>query len=581
MSEARKHIQIPYEALQGGLAPALSFTENRRIVWSAADDEALNDLVDDGFLKEDVFKHFQIVFQSKSVVMDTFTFVVHNEAPREGHAIDEGRSYDFCALYADGHCIVFFKNTTVASTLRTALVESRGRYRDLVEISADFVWETNAEGCFTFVSRQGFLGFRQDDLIGMAANTLVDPDKNGEIVSPFETANRLLDKGVWLRGAQAEGRYFQFSAAPLYTHDGQWRGARGVCRDITSQYRRELQLAKTRHAERVQARISQIFMQTIEIEKSLDFAAEALAQGGAADGCLIMRFIPPEHKATDDWVPVTCSYYGDVGDDKEIARVVEPFVRTTGFDHIEEVSEGRWDVLLVGCGYQGRMNGLVMLWRDSKQHKLVWEQEDRWLVTTVSSQISVALEQLRYRNVLKEQARTDPLTGFLNRASFMEEVERRIRRLRGQAESLGSVLFIDMDNFKSVNDTYGHDVGDKAILQLRDILYRNTRPTDLLGRIGGDEFVVWLEGASAENAAKRGKLFIQAATVLRKFSASPDKLLTISVGVSECSNVKSADSEKIEDLIKRADMAMYRAKKSGKGCVMIDQNHSSDNAIVS
>ncbi len=159
------------------------------------------------------------------------------------------------------------------------------------------------------------------------------------------------------------------------------------------------------------------------------------------------------------------------------------------------------------------------------------------------------------------------MTGLLNRGAFMDALSRQLHRM-DRAPEAGALMYVDLDNFKAVNDTRGHQAGDEALLKLRDILIQQTRPTDLVSRLGGDEFAVFLAGADTDIATRRAGKFLEVAQELKELPASPDKPLGMSVRIA----VLERDAvEPMDDLLARADAAMYDAKKSGKGRLAIAQ----------
>jgi diguanylate cyclase (GGDEF)-like protein len=125
-----------------------------------------------------------------------------------------------------------------------------------------------------------------------------------------------------------------------------------------------------------------------------------------------------------------------------------------------------------------------------------------------------------------------------------------------------ALFYVDMDNFKAVNDIHGHQVGDDAIMFLRDLLMEMSRPGDVIARLGGDEFAMWLDGVTPEVSETRAKRLIDASKTMHKFSGTPEKPLGISVGVAI---FDPAIRESLEDLLARADAAMYAVKNAGKG----------------
>ena len=159
---------------------------------------------------------------------------------------------------------------------------------------------------------------------------------------------------------------------------------------------------------------------------------------------------------------------------------------------------------------------------------------------------------------LREQAHTDDLTGIFVRQRFHELADLAVRRAQHRGESV-SALFIDVDRFKSINDEYGHSVGDAALVLVATALQDRLRPVDVFGRLGGDEFAVVLPNCRAHTA-------MQVAQRLRAAVAgldSPAGTLSISVGVAEMR--ESADT--LIGLLDDADVALLDAKAAGRNRV--------------
>ena len=164
----------------------------------------------------------------------------------------------------------------------------------------------------------------------------------------------------------------------------------------------------------------------------------------------------------------------------------------------------------------------------------------------------------RKTNELERLAQYDELTGLANRSLFIEQLNKAIGRSQRKDSPL-AVLFVDLDRFKSVNDTLGHDVGDSVLREIADRLHKNLRIGDFSGRWGGDEFVVCLEdfGDSVNAAAAAQKLQL---VLSEKYeSGASEVYATPSIGIA----IYPDSGDTAEQLIKAADLAMYEAKKRG------------------
>lgn len=165
---------------------------------------------------------------------------------------------------------------------------------------------------------------------------------------------------------------------------------------------------------------------------------------------------------------------------------------------------------------------------------------------------------------LKLLASIDPMTKLYNRRYF-SEVSEDIFNMSKRTDNDISLVMFDIDDFKSVNDTYGHHVGDKVIIGVADILLEHTRKSDIVCRFGGEEYIILLPDTDMESS-------MQIAESIRKLvenmviTYDQDKKLqvTISVGVAMSDIIEDDD---IEIAINRADNALYEAKRSGKNKV--------------
>jgi diguanylate cyclase (GGDEF)-like protein len=183
-------------------------------------------------------------------------------------------------------------------------------------------------------------------------------------------------------------------------------------------------------------------------------------------------------------------------------------------------------------------------------------QEEKYLNHQLQNEIA---ERLKAEARLLEMAITDDLTGLANRRHFMDQARREMLRAHRFGHPL-SLLMIDVDHFKSVNDRFGHAAGDQALVHLAGLLKNNMRDIDLCARIGGEEFVALLPQtalAEAGEAAERIRAQV-ASTPVAVDAASI--LLTVSIGMAAA----NPGIEEVDDLIRKADRALYMAKRLGR-----------------
>lgn len=169
-------------------------------------------------------------------------------------------------------------------------------------------------------------------------------------------------------------------------------------------------------------------------------------------------------------------------------------------------------------------------------------------------------KRLKLEKLLVHQTRTDELTGATNRRYFMELGDEVINRSHRYGRPM-SLLMIDLDHFKQINDRYGHSVGDEALQQFSKLCLSTLRKPDIFGRLGGEEFAIITPEESLHGAVQTAERL--RSRVEESFGATPYRL-TISIGVTELNETDNS----IGDLLRRADNMMYKAKNLGRNCVI-------------
>lgn len=168
-------------------------------------------------------------------------------------------------------------------------------------------------------------------------------------------------------------------------------------------------------------------------------------------------------------------------------------------------------------------------------------------------------KKLRHKSrELERIAMMDPLLDIANRRLLEKRIMHELEKLRGSAHC-SSLMFIDIDNFKEVNDRFGHKVGDTLLVTVSKILHVATRKTDTPARLGGDEFVILLPDTSPEEALVVATRIMDATAVMM-VDQDPTFRCTLSIGIANAAE----DMETVTDWLKAADDALYRAKRAGK-----------------
>ena len=191
-----------------------------------------------------------------------------------------------------------------------------------------------------------------------------------------------------------------------------------------------------------------------------------------------------------------------------------------------------------------------------------------YMIATAFILLAMAKERTELEH--KVAASVDPLTGIANRRAFLDTAVPSLQR-RSRAPQPVSALLFDLDRFKSINDRYGHAVGDRVLRMFADIALSELRSTDLIGRLGGEEFGAVLFGAEASSAVATAERIRQAFAATQPSGANGDGGVSVSVGVA---TVAADEPVEIETLLTRADEALYVAKARGRNRVEVANGYS-------
>ena len=215
--------------------------------------------------------------------------------------------------------------------------------------------------------------------------------------------------------------------------------------------------------------------------------------------------------------------------------------------------------LTLRLGFSGDAETTLQLFPGDER----FPRETRKLAEWLASQAAVALDNARLHDVVQRQAITDDLTGLVNRRRFIEALDAEVERARRFGAPL-TIVLADLDNFKQVNDEFGHHGGDVVLRAFADLIRSHVRDVDVSGRIGGEEFAILLpetDRAGAAHVAERMRRSLNSVPI----SISEESAIhaASSFGVAELAPEQSGD-----DLFREADAALYRAKNEGKNRVV-------------
>ncbi len=317
---------------------------------------------------------------------------------------------------------------------------------------------------------------------------------------------------------------------------------------------------------------------------------QALAPAGEGE-CLVILMDPIDESAervVGDCIQQRCTFLQEIFDtsceamvlvqDGHILRANREFLRI--FEYPIEACLGRTlqDLIVP----EGRMHETEMLMHTVESEGRATMETVRHTSSGETLDVSLAVTQVRlgagrsghlatYRDIRREkqaQARLqhtalhDPLTGLANRVLFLDRLNQTMARLRRRPDRNFAVVFLDLDRFKQVNDTWGHAAGDRLLLTVAERLRSCLRPQDTVARFGGDEFALVLDETGSTEEIHYLLRRIQN-DLLRPVDIGGGKVcISASMGVVLGSTVYI----EVEDILRDADAAMYRAKDKGRGC---------------
>ena len=490
--------------------------------------------------------------EAVSAALDGKTAQV-NPLLTEGKAGSGSRqAFDLFSLPWSGApaALLLGRDITLERSLRAALIESRQRYKDLVDASSEFAWETDDKGRFTFVSAVQALGYTASELIGrQAAELMVTPDAAAG--SPFVTQVPLDGVDVWLRRGDGDPVCLSVIALPLTDASGAWVGVRGQCCDVTEERAREFDLARAYRRERLFAHLLRSVRDEVEAGRMLSSIVDQLLPALGATGVSI-------YQRGEDFEEVVSAGKAFPKD------LLEPLLERIGEGQEEvETSGVSFRVSVAATHYEDACNGALCVWYETPFP--CSREDERYLMKEILAQIGAANAQLAREKTLAQLYSTDPLTGLMNRRDFMESGARSLAGAAAAGRSV-ALFFVDIDNFKQLNDLHGHRHGDQALVLFAKILREQLREEDLAGRIGGDEFGLMIDGITDAAALQRGEALVEAVARLDRAAAKNQAGFTVSVGIAVSDPTQQ---QTLEALVHRADEAMYSVKQKGRNGVAL------------
>jgi diguanylate cyclase (GGDEF)-like protein/PAS domain S-box-containing protein len=449
--------------------------------------------------------------------------------------------YVFPAI-VDGETVGIFTQARDVVALRSAeeaLSVNQERFRSLFEYHPDGIMELKRDGSIlrVNVALESETGFFGEQMVGREWTELIAPERRDAATEALHAA---------MRGEAAEHESLlldrlgnridvALKLVPLRAHS-EMLGAYAVFRNIEAQKNAE------RTIETQSDRVRRLYMVAAARGGSLDAQIDAtLALGLELFG-------------------YDCAYVTHVEPDRAVVRsAAGRGTIAKGATYSDEAARAQWRsyFTLPLKVFNGTYGELVFAGRAPRREDL--EQQDRDLMQLVGLFVAGALERAEQSERIEQLAFNDALTGLPNRVLFEDRIGHTIATARRYARGF-AVMYVDLDNFKAINDRFGHPVGDQVLIGIAQRLREQLRESDTVARFGGDEFVILqpiVDGPS------------DAADLARKLHTALQVPLSIdgvqhdvraSIGIA----LFPADAQSVGDLMEAADRALYSAKHEGR-----------------
>ena len=453
----------------------------------------------------------------------------------EHHHSDGTRVYDvdIAPIEQDGEIVgglAISRDVTARKQTERALAHSAREYRDLAEQASDVVTRTDERAVYTYVSPAStrLYGFTPEEMVGRGVYEFVHPDDHGAHLALREALAAGAEEEVGERRMRTAGGgwlWVEARCRALRDDDGRFVGVQSSARDISDR----------KAAEEV-GRIADEQFRTAFDDALVGIALVALDGSWLRVNDALCRILGYTREQLHGMTFQDITHRDDL--DTDLAQLEDTLSgERAGYQmekrYLRPNGEMVWALLSVS------------LVRDSGGEPLHF-----------ISQILDISERKRLEAEMTRLATRDHLTGLYNRRFFEREVAQHLRLLRRHGGS-ASVLFLDLDRFKEVNDTLGHQHGDALLQHVAEILTGRLRESDVIARLGGDEFAVLLPVTDAHGAA------CIVAALEREFADKPADLegqrttARASIGVAEL------DAElDVDGVLRRADQAMYAVKRA-------------------
>jgi diguanylate cyclase (GGDEF)-like protein/PAS domain S-box-containing protein len=429
------------------------------------------------------------------------------------------------------------------------LRESEARYRAVVDDQVELVCRYLPDTTLTFVNRAfaDFYGRTREELVG---SQVVDLYPVAERHIPFDRirefgpGNELQTYDEWELAIDGARRCYRWIDRAFLDAEGQVTEVQSVGHDVTEERRAAVLTAN-------QTAILEQVARGVPLDETLEAIASTVEQYFSRLSCTVFL----------------------LDADKETLRLAAS--PTLPREAVTDGSmEPAWTTPILAADGRTTLGTVAVYDRDPTTP----DAEHRRIFSLVAHLASIAIERKAFEDQLAHQSMHDPLTGLPNRVLFLDRLGVSIARGR-RTQARVAVLFLDLDRFKNVNDSLGHDAGDELLVSVARRLESVLRPGDTVARFGGDEFTILCEDLLDDPARTRA---IEIANRLLEAMGHPfivrdgETYVGVSVGIA----LANSGEETADELLRDADAAMYHAKEAGRGRVAVFDDTIRERALA-
>ncbi|MDJ0600080.1 MAG: EAL domain-containing protein [Crocosphaera sp.] len=445
--------------------------------------------------------------------------------------------------------LVSLRDITENYEAQEALSKSEEKYRQIVETTTEGIWMLDQDNKTSFVNQQmaQMLGYKIEEMVGKNLFDFVDFEDNTKVKKQIQEYCKSMGETHDLKFRCRDGRelWTIVSTNPMFDHQGNYVGLLGMITDISQRKKMEQALYES------ERRLEGILTSIQDVVWSFDVHFSRLIYINPAAQITLGFSLEELYNHPNLWLELIHN------DDQQLVQNHRQILKEIGH------TEYKYRII--------RNDGKIR-WLSSRIRSVYDEKGNIIRIDGIDSDIT---EQKQAEEQLQYNATHDPLTNLPNRILFMDRLKHAIERQKRHPNFTFTVLFLDLDEFKIINDSLGHSIGDKLLQEIAHRLQDGLRSNDTLARLGGDEFTILLEDIEnikdAIKIAKRIHLDLTKPFIIDQ----QDIFINTSIGIA----LSGSGYEKATEILRDADTAMYRAKADGKACYAIFDRKMHERAV--